>query len=89
MQIKANVAKTLAVDVGLLNDYYIYKEILGLDDTDIREYGLQPSETVPQINITKEMLTDPELLVLIDDLKDIFNFRLEAKKRKKGKVKIC
>jgi len=41
MKLKAEVAEILMVKVGALNNMWLYKEVLGLDEQDIEDYGLE------------------------------------------------
>jgi len=81
MKIKAEVAKILAVDVGAINNEYIYYEILEMTEEEVNKYrlvtpGREPSDLV---NIPPEVAgklkNDPYVRQMIDDLTDIISWR--------------
>lgn len=45
---KAEVAKILMVDIGALNNEWLFREVLNLDDEEVEKYGLEPEEEAPE-----------------------------------------
>jgi hypothetical protein len=50
MKLKAEVAKVLMVDIGALNNQWLFVEVLGFDEEEIEDYGLIPDEDEPEEN---------------------------------------
>lgn len=61
-KLKAEVAKILMVDIGALNNQWLYVEVLGLDEEEIKEYGLIPEDEPeePETGFPKEPPEDDE-----------------------------
>lgn len=47
LQVKAQIAKTLAVDVGVVNNEYVMRELLDFDDEEVQKYGQHLTATAP------------------------------------------
>jgi len=47
MMLKAQVAKMLAIDIGVVNDDYVLREILGFDNQEVEDYGKEIPEPQP------------------------------------------
>ena len=46
-EMKAKAAKILMVDIGALNNQWLFREVMGFDEEQIEEYGLDPDEEEP------------------------------------------
>ena len=64
-KLKAEVAKTLMVDIGALNNQWLFIEVLGFNEKEIEDYGLIPEEEPeepeePEDGFPKEPPEEPE-----------------------------
>jgi len=61
MKVKAEIAKLMVMDIGALNNYWIYKEIFQMTDEDIGKYGVYfEDDDTDEFGETRKMT--PELL---------------------------
>lgn len=98
MRIKSEIAKSLAVDIGAVNNEFIYRELLGWDDEDILKYAaVLPSGDVAPGDDTHIQLPpglanavrrDPEVRAMLQDMRDIITTRYERDERRKGKKRV-
>lgn len=80
-KLKAEVAKVYMVDIQALNNDWLYKEVLGLTQAEIDDYGLflPPPEGDGEFELPAEMARrvrqDPALRWILNDLKDVLDAR--------------
>ncbi len=80
-KLKADVAKIYMVDIQALNNDWLYKEVLGLTQEEIDDYGLflPPPEGGGEFTLPAEMARrvkqDPTLRWILNDLKDVLDAR--------------
>jgi len=102
LAIKASIAKILAVDVGVVNNLYIMKELLGFDDDEIQKYaamtdgdggdggdgdmGMGAVQIPPQLAAL--VRKDPEVRAMLHDLKDLVAARAMRDTLIAGKRKV-
>lgn len=81
MKLKAEVAKILSVDVGAINNDYIYYEILEMTEEEVKKYRLVTPgtgfDTVIDIpsEVAGKLKSDPYVRQILDDLRDIISWR--------------
>jgi hypothetical protein len=92
MSIKAAIAKVLAVDIGVVNNDYILRELLGFDEDMVKKYAakMTPAQAAPQppgpgaplpSPPTELLRANPELRLMLEDLKDIVSYKLDREER--------
>jgi hypothetical protein len=83
---KAEIAKIYGVDIGCVNDDYIYYEILGLTKKQVKKYkpdfdtpppaqGIEPTLNIPP-DIAKRMRRDPQVRQIVSDLQDLIQYKI-------------
>jgi hypothetical protein len=97
MAVKADIAKILTVDVGAVNNEFIYRELMGWDDEEIEKYAaVLPSDDTPDDTthvqlppgLANAVRRDPEVRAMLGDLRDIITTRYDREERRKGKKRI-
>jgi len=87
MKIKAEVAKIMSMDIGAVNNMWIYKEILGLSDEEIEDYAMylpdddseEESFDLGNINpkLKNQINADPLVRMAVQDMRDILAMKRE------------
>lgn len=94
MKLKVEVAKILAVDIGAVNNKYIYYEVLGLTDEQVEMYAFLPpgEETLEYEQLPPETASlvkqDPQVRQILNDFKDIVSWKLAHREKMIGMVKV-
>lgn len=96
-KVKAEVAKVLVVDIGVVNELWVLEELMGFTQDQIKKYaqilpaelgGSEDKETV-NINFTPEMRVmikrDPQLRAMLSNMKDLINWQLSREQELENK----
>jgi len=81
-KMKAEIAKTYVVDIGVLNNTWIMKELLGFNDDQVKQYALimpgTKAEEVYKLNpeLALKVRRDPAIRQMLDDLTDIVGWKI-------------
>ena len=98
--IKAQVAKTLVVDIGVVNELWILEVLMGFNQEQMKKYaqvlpvelgGNEDKETA-NINFTPEMRVlikrDPQLRAMLSNMKDLVNWQLSREQELEDKKSV-
>jgi len=85
LKVKAEVAEILNMKIGALNNLWIYKEVLGMDDKEIEDYASylpKPGEEafdLGNINpkLRNEINSNPLIRLAIQDMRDILALKAD------------
>jgi len=80
-KLKVEIAKILAVDIGAVNNDYIYYKVLGFTEDEVKRYGFpkEKEETLMTLppDTVEAVRRDPQVRKILDDLRDLIAWRKE------------
>jgi hypothetical protein len=104
MNLKAAVAKSYVLDIGVLNNDWILYEVLGFDEKEVKKYAAIKQEVLPPeaqsqttpsagsqfipAEMKQRILKDPYFRQTLEDLRDMVQNKIIREKRLEGKVPI-
>jgi hypothetical protein len=91
MKLKSEVAKVMNMELGAVNNLWVYKEILGLSDEEIEDYATylpgdegEEGEAFDLGNINPKLMNqlkaDPLVRLAIQDMRDILAMKRQRDK---------
>jgi hypothetical protein len=90
VRIKAEIARVLVVDVGVVNNEWVLRELLGFDDEEVGKYqAIAPVDSQDTVQLPPELASmvrrDPEIRAMLYDFRDVVKGRARREEELRNK----